>query len=114
MPRRTIIDVTQISSFQEWILTAVRMVWKNTYYSCCPVPYPVVMVELELDRATMTYLGGMVAPPSSSHADEHPPLLRGVWSSRHIPLNELSFPTPPNKQNKQKKLMVLSGPVWPQ
>lgn len=40
----------------------MNMTWKNVFYSCCVDPYPVVEVELELHRATMAYVVGMVIP----------------------------------------------------
>lgn len=38
------------------------MHWKNVYYACCSEPYPIVEIQFELHRATMTYVGGMVIP----------------------------------------------------
>lgn len=62
IPDRLPFDLEPYKGFQEFWLAAVKTIWQNTYYNCCPEPYPVLLVEFDLHRSTQTYLSGMVVP----------------------------------------------------
>lgn len=59
---RSAVDLSVFEGFQEWKLVTTRSIWKDLYYTCCPEPFPVIIVELEIHRATRTYFSGMIAP----------------------------------------------------
>lgn len=63
LPDRIPVDLEPYKGFQEFSLVTVKTVWMNEYYNVEPdVPYPVLLIEFDLQRSTQTYIGGMIAP----------------------------------------------------
>ena len=52
----------------EFELKSLRVVTRNKNYSCCAEPYPVVEVEFELHRGTVTIIISLIFPMVWQHA----------------------------------------------
>jgi len=64
-PSHAVFDLAQFRAqpnSAEFELKALRVVSKNTFYNCCPEPYPVIEIEFELQRGSLTILVGMIFP----------------------------------------------------
>ena len=56
------VDLSQFRSNQEFLLLRVVTLARPVLYSCCPVPYPVIVVEFTLMRQALTYVYGVIVP----------------------------------------------------
>jgi len=64
----TAVDLASFSSNKEFVLTNIKIVAKEVKYGCCPVPYPVVVIEFTLVRQALTYVYGLIGQhPRPSH-----------------------------------------------
>jgi len=64
-PPHAAVDMAEFSSqanSAEFGLRTIRIMTKNIYYGCCPEPYPVIEVELGLQRGMLTIFFGMMVP----------------------------------------------------
>ncbi|KAK0424145.1 hypothetical protein QR680_008513 [Steinernema hermaphroditum] len=56
------IDLSTYIPSGEWLLTSAPAVREETYYKCCPEPYPTVKFFLNLRRRTLFYTFNLIIP----------------------------------------------------
>ena len=79
----------------EFELKSLRVVTRNKYYSCCAEPYPVVEVEFELHRGTVTIIISLIFPMVRQHA-----CLLPCGRARHSAPEKPLTKTPVNTQHR--------------
>uniref|UniRef100_A0AC35TW20 Neur_chan_LBD domain-containing protein n=1 Tax=Rhabditophanes sp. KR3021 TaxID=114890 RepID=A0AC35TW20_9BILA len=56
------IDLSTYIPSSEWLLTSAPAVREETFYKCCPEPYPTIKWYLHLRRRTLYYIFNLIIP----------------------------------------------------